>query len=465
MSVNEKSNERKPMPPTRKIALSFIGVIVVGSLLLSLPLANNGPSLPYIDNLFFAVSATCVTGLVPAVTADQFTLFGQIVIIILIQIGGLGFLTLLSMLVFKIRKKLSLNNRIMIQEALNQPSLNSIGQFIRKVILFTVTCEGIGALLLSTVFIPEKGFIEGAYYSIFHAISAFCNAGFDVLGANSLMPYQSNIIINLTVSALIISGGLGFIVWFDLFEKIKKTKEKCKKFKIKSYLNSLQVHTKIVLIMTITLLVSGTVLFYIFEFQNPATLQTLSVFDQVQVSYFQSVTLRTAGFASVDMAALYPHTKLFMSIFMFIGGSPAGTAGGIKTVTFAVSVLMIYNIYQGRKEVTVFQRRIKKRLIIRSFAIISISLAIATTGLFVLSITEEMQFIDLLFEVFSAFGTVGLTAGVTPALSDVGKIVIMILMYIGRIGPVTMMLSFARKSHMQKATVDIGYLDEDVLLG
>ena len=432
---------------------------------MSLPICNNGAPTNYLNNLFIATSATCVTGLVPVVTSEQFNLLGQLVIIILIQIGGLGFLTFLNLLLVMIKKKISLTNKIVLQEALNQPSLNAIPKFLKNVIKYTFIVEGIGAILLSFVFIPEYGILKGIYYSVFHAISAFCNAGFDVLGSNSLIGYQTNIIITLVIPGLIIMGGLGFIVWFDIAQAVKKEFNKPSKFNWLHLFKSFSLHTKIVLIVTFILLFMGTILFYLCEFYNPDTLGKLNLFDQLQVSFFQSTTLRTAGFASVDIASLYPYTKFMMCIFMFIGGSPAGTAGGIKTVTFAISILMVYNIYHGRKEVAVFARRIPKRLIIRSFAIITIGISLALTSIFILSISEDAPFIDIIFEAISAFGTVGLSASLTPSLTAIGKIIIMILMFVGRIGPITMIISFARKSYINAGKKEVRYTDGNILLG
>lgn len=463
--VLKKRREKRHMQPTRQIAISFLFVIFIGSLLLSLPISNNGELQSYLDNLFVATSATCVTGLVPMVTMEQYTIFGQIVLLILIQIGGLGFLTFLNLLLIKLRRKLSLTNKLVMQEALNQPSLNEIPNLVKNVIRYTFIIEGVGAILLSFVFVPDYGVIKGIYFGIFHAISAFCNAGFDIIGANSLIPYQTNLIITLTIPGLIILGGLGFIVWFDLANKLKKELKRPTKFNKRHFFASLTLHSKIVVLMTSFLLIAGTIIFYLCEVNNPSTIKNMNFLDQLQVSFFQSATLRTAGFASVDMVSLHTATKLVMCAFMFIGGSPAGTAGGIKTVTFAIMLLMVYNIYHGRKELIVFRRRIKKRLIIRSFSIIAIAVAIVFTGVFALSISENKPFIDLMFEVFSAFATVGLSASVTPSLSAFGKIVIIILMFIGRIGPITMLISFARKSQLHKGTKEIGYPDEDILLG
>lgn len=463
---SKKQKEVHHINATKKIAFSFLGVIFVGSMLLSLDISNQLTVLPYLDNLFIATSATCVTGLVTTVVTDQYSVFGQIVILIMIQIGGLGFLTFLSLTMLKMRKRLSLQSRIVLQEALNQPGMNEIENLVKKVVKYTFLVESIGMIGLCTVFVPEYGFVKGLYYALFHSISAFCNAGFDLLGSNSLVGYQTNIIVNITITSLIILGGLGFVVWFDVLKTYKKEQKRSAGFHLSHLWKKLAVHTKLVLIITIVLIASGTLLFLGCEFGNDASIGSLSLLEKLQVSYFQSVTLRTAGFATVDIAQLYNHTKLWMCLFMFIGGSPAGTAGGIKTVTFAIVCLMIYNIYHGRKEVTLFQRRIKKRLIIRAFAICTIGLLFAYLGLFVLTMTEpNLHVVDLIFEAFSAFATVGLSAGVTPLLSSAGKVVIIVLMYIGRIGPVTLLLTFAKKENMRQGKVEIRYLDEDVLLG
>ena len=461
----KKRREHHSMRPTRQIAIIFLAVILIGSILLMLPICNNTAPTNYLNNLFIATSATCVTGLVPVVTSEQFNFLGQLVIIILIQIGGLGFLTFLNLLLIMIKKKISLTNKIVLQEALNQPSLNDLPKFVKNVIKYTFIVEGLGAVILAFVFIPDFGLVKGIYFAIFHSISAFCNAGFDVLGANSLIGYQTNLIINLTIPALIIMGGVGFIVWFDIANCIKKEYSIKAKFSKKHLFKSFSLHTKLVIIVTCFLLLAGTILFFLCEFSNAKTIGSLSLFDSLQVSFFQSATLRTAGFASVDMASLHPSTKLMMCVLMFIGGSPAGTAGGIKTVTFAIGVLEVYNIYHGRKEVTAFSRRIPKRLIVRSFAIISMALAIVFLSIFVLSISEQAPFIDICFEVVSAAATVGLSASLTPSLSIIGKLVIIMLMYIGRIGPITMMISFARKSYLQASKKEVRYPDGNILLG
>lgn len=466
MKILELSNNKKKrrMNSTRQIAFSFFMVILVGSILLSLPICNKQAAIPYLDHLFIATSATCVTGLVTVIPGEQYNILGQIVILLMIQIGGLGFLTFLTLLIVKIKKRLSLSNRMLVQEAFNQKSLENMGHFTKKVIQYTFMIEMFGAFCLAFVFVPDYGWYKGIYYSIFHSISAFCNAGFDVLGDSSLVAYQTNPIITLVIPGLIIMGGLGFIVWFDCLDKFKKWKENKTRFHLKKYFYSLSLHSKLVLAMTFCLLVSGTIIFYLLEFQNPNTIGKLPFVDQIQVSYFTSASLRTAGFSTFFMEYMHPATKMISSIFMFIGGSPCGTAGGIKTVTFALMLLMIYHTYKGNSEVVVWNRRIKKRIIIRSFSLVVISLSIAFTGLFFLSIIEQAPFIDLVFEVFSAFATVGLSAGVTSTLSMLSKMIIIVLMYIGRIGPITMVILFAKK-RLQNTGNEIQYPNEDILVG
>ena len=350
------------------------------------------------------------------------------------------------------------------QEALNQNSMRAMSIYIKRVIKYTVVFELTGALFLSFVFIPEFGIVKGLYFSIFHSISAFCNAGFDILGASSLMGYYNNVIVNLVVSGLIIAGGLGFVVWVDLRMAWQHYKDNFKVFKLRKFITSLSLHTKIVFLITIFLLISGTLIILGLEFDNMKTLGTMPWPEKILASFFQSTTLRTAGFATVDIGALHVSTKLIMAMFMFIGGSPAGTAGGIKTVTFAIMLLYIHSLVKGSDRIKLMKRSISDQVVKRSLTIAMVSFFICIIGLVVLAISEECSFIDLVFEVFSAFATVGLTAGVTPLLTSVGKIVIIILMYIGRIGPITMVLIFAKRYNQMKGK-DIVYPEANVLIG
>ena len=463
--IIHKPHKGKEYSAVRRIGFSFLMVILIGSILLAMPFSTHqGATGTYLDHLFTATSATCVTGLVTKVTCQEYNLIGQIIIVVLIQIGGLGFLTLLSMMYVLLKKKLSFSSKLVMQEALNKDSLKDLSQYIKRVIKYTAFFEILGAICLSFVFIPEFGIMKGFYYSIFHSISAFCNAGFDILGDSSLCLYAHHFWINFVVCGLIIAGGLGFIVWIDLRTSLTKYKNFYKRFTLKRYLSSLSLHTKIVIIVTTVLILSGTVAIFLLEFNNKATIGHFPLGDKILASFFQSVTLRTAGFATVNIGALKDATKLLMCLFMFIGGSPAGTAGGIKTVTFAILILYIRCLKRGEAQVHLMKKTISDQIVKRSLTIAMVSLFIVIIGIFLLSIFENQQFLDLMFEVFSAFATVGLTAGVTPLLSSIGKIVIIILMYIGRIGPITMVLIFAKKYNLKKGK-DIHYVEERVLIG
>lgn len=463
--IIHKPHKGKEYSAVRRIGFSFLMVILIGSILLAMPFSvHKGSTGTYLDHLFTATSATCVTGLVTKVTCQEYSLIGQIIILILIQIGGLGFLTLLSMMYVLLKRKLSFSNKLVMQEALNKDSLKDLSLYIKRVIKYTAFFEIVGAICLALVFVPEFGLIKGIYYSIFHSISAFCNAGFDVLGDSSLCLYAHHIWVNLVICGLIIAGGLGFIVWIDLRTSLIKYRNFYKRFTFKRYLTSLSLHTKIVVMMTGILVLSGTMGIFLLEMNNGSTIGNFSLDKQILASFFQSVTLRTAGFATIDIKALTNATKLLMCVFMFIGGSPAGTAGGIKTVTFFIMILYVRCLKRGESQVHVMKKTISDQIVKRSLTIAIVSLFIVITGIFLLSIFENIEFIDLMFEVSSAFATVGLTAGVTPLLSSIGKIIIIILMYIGRIGPITMVLIFAKKYSLKKGK-DINYVEERVLIG
>lgn len=460
-----REKKKTPMTPTKKIALSFLAVIIIGAVLLSSPIANKGAVAPIIDNLFISVSAVCVTGLAPITLIDTYNLFGQIVIMFLIQIGGLGFITFLYLVLHVSRRQISLKSKMVFTEALNQESFRKLPIILKTIFAYTFIVEGIAAILLSFVFVPEFGIIKGIYYGIWHAVSGFCNAGFDLLGSNSLIKYQNNALVNFIICSEIILGGIGFLVVRDLIDNFRKEKNRKTNFSFKRYLQSLTLHTKIVFIMTISLLVSGTVMFFLLEYNNPQTIGHMSLPWKIGTSFFQSTTTRTAGFATVSMYHLRSVTKILMCMLMFVGGSPASTAGGIKTVTFALVVMMLITVYKGQEEVVVFRRRVKKRIVLRAFSIFALGLTACIVATMILSITEGNKALaDILMEVFSAFGTVGLSASLTPTLSVVGKLVIIVLMYMGRIGPISLMILFARKSqgHVSK---EIRYPDEDVIVG
>lgn len=424
---------RFELNPPRVLALGFGALILLGALLLNLPIATKtGESIGFINSLFTSASAVCVTGLVVVNTAKYWSLFGQIVIIVLIQMGGLGFMTLATIVALLLGKKITLKERLIIKEQLNQETMSGLVKLTKYVIFSTFIIEGVGALLLSTRFIPIYGPVKGIWFSIFHAISAFCNAGFDIIG-NSVMIFVGDIIINMTIGFLIIIGGLGFSVYIDI--------SRYKSFK------RLHLHSKIVISVTIILILTGTILFYIIERHNPATLLNLTKGEKVLSSFFQSVITRTAGFNSVDISALRDTTAFIMIILMFIGGSPSSTAGGIKTTTFGTILLTTISVIKGNKDVVIFKRRLSQNIINRSLAIASIGLILILAVSILLTITEDAVFLDLLFETTSAFGTVGLTRGITPSLSNIGKIIIILTMYAGRVGPLTMAFAFGQRQN------------------
>lgn len=434
----------KKAPPARRIATSFLGVILVGAILLSLPISNNnGEFFNFVDALFTATSATCVTGLVTVVTMEQFNLFGQIVIMFLIQIGGIGLMTLVATFLVVLRSRLSLNDKVAIKEVMNQANINNFRSFLKGIVKYVLILEGIGALLLMFVFVPEFGGAEGVFKSIFISISAFCNAGFDNLTATSLIPYQTNVIVSVVIMALITLGGLGFVVWFDVHDKILRWFRKEVNFR--HFISSLSLHSKVAIIATIALIVFPAIVFFIVEFNNPETFGHLSVPDKIMNAFFTSITLRTAGFATIPLNFAQMSSQLLMIICMFIGGSPGGTAGGIKTTTLAVILICVARSLRGKSRTNLFNRHISRNIIVRATTIMAVNLIVLLSGIFILSITENFSFMDICFEATSALATVGLTLGITPMLSVGGKLVIIMLMYVGRIGIMTFIMSIVRE--------------------
>lgn len=435
--------------PPRVLALGFAGLILIGAILLNLPIASkSGESIGFINALFTSASSVCVTGLVVVNTGEYWSLFGHIVIICLIQIGGLGFMTLATLVALILGKKITLKERLIIKEQLNQETMSGLVKLTKYVILSTFAIEGLGALFLSTRFIPRYGFIKGLWFSIFHSISAFCNAGFDITG-NSIVPFKGDIVVNLTIAFLIIIGGLGFSVYIDI--------SRHKRF------NRLSLHSKLVLVITLILIIVGMILFYLIELDNPGTLEPLNSKERIIASFFQSVVTRTAGFNSIDMSKMKDTTTFIMIILMFIGGSPGSTAGGIKTTTFGAILLTTFTVIRGGRDVVAYKRRIPQEIIYRALTIASIGIFLVTVISMILTISEGANFLDLLFETTSAFATVGLTRGVTPDLTDFGKILIAITMYLGRVGPLTMAFAFAKR---QKNSIkNYRYSEGNILVG
>lgn len=457
--------QKNKISPTRQIIISFLIVILLGAILLSLPISNRNGSLTFLNHLFVATSATCVTGLFPITISEQYTIFGQLVILIMIQIGGLGFLTFLYLLLGKIQKKLSLRRKMVLQEMLNQSSISDSSLMVRRILTYTFVVQGGGALLFMFILIPEYGWLRGVYYSIFHGISSFTNAGIDVFGSTSLANYQSHPFMLLITASLIILGSLGFIVWYDLLEGISTQWRSLSSFRIRRLFVKLSLHSKIVLVMTSFLLITATVILFFAERNNPETIGELSFSGQLLNSFFLSASSRTAGFTTFPTMHLNFGTQLILWLYMFIGGSPTGTAGGIKTTTFMITVLMIYHLYKGRKEIQLFGRTIHQQLVIRCFAVIALAFLTLFIALITLSFTEIAPFMDLAVEVISAFTTVGISHQITPELTLIGNLILMSLMFIGRVGTMTLLISFVNKSHQQKEKKEIGLPKEDLLIG
>ena len=416
---------------TQIIMLSFLAVIFLGSLLLSLPISSaDGEAVSYLDALFTATTATCVTGLVTLTTASTWSIFGQAVILVLIQVGGLGVVTIMSALMILLQKRMGIGDRLLLQDAFNLNSLSGIVRFVKRVILGTALVEGIGALLYMTVFVPEFG-PRGIWIAVFTSISAFCNAGMDIIADNSLCSYATNPIINLVTCALIVLGGIGYIVWWDVMGLRKGAAGR----------RRLSLHSKIAISTTLLLIFGGGLLILLFEYHNPRTIAELSLFDKLQVSLFQSVTTRTAGFATVPQQDLTNASSILCLLLMFIGGSPVGTAGGIKTVTIAVLVASALSSVQNRQEVTLFQRNISKQAVSKAVAVTTMSFVILFTSTLLLSTVSPGEPLDILFETVSATATVGLSRDLTPYLNAYGKVIIIGTMYLGRVGPISLALA------------------------
>ncbi|ERN51960.1 TrkH family potassium uptake protein [Alkalihalophilus marmarensis] len=416
------------MSPPQILALGFLGAIISGTLLLLLPIATNIP-ITFIDALFTATSATTVTGLVVLDTGSDFTVFGQVVIMILIKIGGLGLMAFAILIVLALGKKIGLRERILVQESLNQTSLGGMVRLVKVLLIFSFSMEALATLLLSLRWVPEYGFGFGIYTSLFHAISAFNNAGFS-LWDDSLVGYVGDPVVNIVITLLFITGGIGFTVLYDLFEK--------KNF------HQLSLHTKIMLTGTLIINVCAMLVILALEYTNPNTIGMLSFTDKLWASYFQAVTPRTAGFNSIDIENMNPGSITFMLVLMFIGAGSASTGSGIKLTTFVVILLAVITYLRGRREAVAFERTIGDHIVMRSLAIAVISLMVVTFSIFLLSITESAPYLYIVFEAFSAFGTVGLSMGLTGELSTIGKQIIIVLMFIGRIGPVTIAFALAK---------------------
>ena len=432
------------------LALGFLLLILVGALILTLPISTtSGESTNFLDALFTATSAVCVTGLIVVDTGTYWNAFGQTVIMILIEIGGLGFMSFTTLIAIILGKKITLRERLIVQDAMNTFNIQGLVKMVKYVLVFTVSVQFFGALLFSTQFVPEYGLGKGAFYSIFHSISAFCNAGFDIFGNfSSLTSYNSNAVVIMVASALIIIGGLGFTVWSEVYSS--------------KSLKKVSLHSKMVILMTIVLVLGGTLLMFLFENNNVNTIGNMSFVDKIMNSFFASVTPRTAGFNSIPTDGMTTAGQFLTIILMFIGGSPGSTAGGIKTTTIGILIVTIVCVIKGREDAEVFKRRFSKDLVYKAFTLIFIGVSLVIVVTMLLSYTEKgASFISLFYETVSAFGTAGLTLGLTSELSSIGKVLIIFMMYLGRVGPLTVVLSITRK----KINSGIKYPEGKILIG
>lgn len=445
---------QKKMAASHVMVTGFAAAILLGGILLSLPVCNaDGRWLNFLDALFTSCSAVCVTGLVTIVPASQFSLPGKLILLVLIQFGGFGIIACTMGAFVILRKQITIRSRVMLQEGYNMNTLSGLVALLLYVMKGTFIVEGIGALLYSLQFVPQYGFFRGIWYSVFHAVSAFCNAGIDILGDSSLQVYQTNPLVNAVTVLLIIVSGLGFIVWRDLALTVRRiVKRECG---VCRALECMRLQTKLALMMTLFLVVGGTVGIFCLEYSNPETLGKLTLGQKWMASLFQSVTTRTAGFFTIPQNLFREESKILSCVLMFIGGSPGGTAGGVKTTTIAILLLTCWSVLKGNLDTECFRRRIYPSVIRTGFAVFTVAFLAVIVGTITLTSIEQAPLADALYEVTSAVGTVGLTTGLTPGLAFASKLLIIFLMYIGRIGPVTLALLFAGKIGKKKKRVKL----------
>lgn len=451
------------MNTSQIITLGFAGVIFLGGIILWMPFCTvPGERTSFTDAMFTATTCICVTGLVTVVTAAHWTIIGKIVILLLIQIGGIGVITLTSLVFISFHRRISLRNRRMIQESYNLDHMSGMVKLVRKVILCVVGAEALGAVFYSFCFVPEFGLWKGLAQSVFTSISAFCNAGVDILGETSLAAYVDHPLVNITTMVLIIMAGLGFVVWWDIAENLKKVFSK--KLSPGRLFKSLRLHSKLVLVTTAALVLGGTLLIFLFEYNNPKTMADMPVGTKVMASAFQSVTTRTAGFFTIDQS-LFSNATLILCLFlMFIGGSPMGTAGGVKTTSLALMVLTITANLRGKRDVESHNRKIKENYLRSTVVVTGIGFMVLL--LMTLLLTAAMPKVpveDVMYETTSAIATVGLSRGLTPSLNLAGKWIIILTMYLGRIGPITLGTAVVLKS--QKRPENTHLAEEDIMIG
>jgi trk system potassium uptake protein TrkH len=442
---------------TKQIVLmAFLGMILIGTLLLMLPFATTGQGVRFIDALFTMTSAVCVTGLIVLDTPKDFTLFGQVVILLGIQLGGLGYSTTTTLLLLALGRRIGLKERMMMMEVLSTLSMEGLVRFVKIIVAISFIVESVGALILTVRFSFDMDPLRALYFGIFHAVAAFNNAGFSLFSENlALLAYRTDLTVNLTVSTLIVLGGIGFLVYRDILDNIRGIR-----FRIST-------HTKLAVLVSVLLIVGGTLGIWAFEVQNEKTLAAMPVGDQILVAYFHSISARTAGFHTIDMSLVAAPTLYFLILLMIVGASPGGTGGGIKTTTFGIICASIWGTLKGRADVMMFHRRIPQELVMKSYVLSALALALVTGFTMLLSYSENQSFLRLMFEVASAAGTVGLSTGdggmlsLSALFSDFGKCLIIATMFLGRLGPLAVGL-FAVKSHED---LRFRYAEARVVLG
>ncbi len=443
----KKTSVKKHINSTQIMVLGFLFLISIGTILLCLPIssADNTFTSP-IDAAFTAVSASCVTGLITLDTASHWNMFGHTVILLLIQIGGLGFMSFTVLFLMLVKRKISPRDSILVAMSYNINTFDSILSIVKRIFLGTILIEGAGAILLSIRFIPDYGLSDGIYKSIFHAVSAFCNAGFDIVGTGnhnilSMSHYVTDPLINFTLAFLIILGGIGFLVWNDFVNSIKTKRV-------------LSTYSKFVIIITAILIFTGTTFFAIFEWTNPETIGKLSIFDKLMASFFQSVTWRTAGFATIANNLFTDNSQLLGILLMFIGGASGSTAGGVKVATFGILVYTIWCVAIGKKRTILYGRKISDNSFVRATAVICVQLTVSFIAVLLISSSCDFTITEILYEVISAISTVGVTAGITPYLNIFSKIIVMLLMFFGRVGVLTVTYAVLKTQSAKNSTLD-----------
>ncbi len=450
----------RQLSTTQVIALGFISAILIGAAVLSLPVSSaSGEFTPFTDSLFTSATSVCVTGLVTVTTATHWSLFGKVVILVLIQLGGLGIVSFTTGIMMVIGRRITLRDRMLLEDALNLDTLSGLVKFLQRIFKGTFLVEGIGAACYSLVFIPQFGIIKGAWYSVFHSVSAFCNAGIDILGSDSFVQYASNVWINIVTMCLVITGGIGFLVWWDVTDNIKKLIQH--EYTAKMAVKKLHLHSKIVIITTFFLITCGAALIFALEFNNPDTIGNMGSGNKILASFFQSVVLRTAGFMTFPQSGMYSSTVIVCLFLMFIGGSSISTSGGIKTTTFAVLFLSTRATIKGSTHLVVFNKTIPHKTVQKALAVTVVSLTALLIAVFALHLVEGGSLLDATFETTSAVATVGLSRDFTATMGIAGKLLITFCMYLGRIGPISMVIFFNR----QQGSKYFSYPHEDITVG